>query len=84
MKRSEYEIGQYLFDGQHAFIHDGYVNADGYGIVIGYVGHELRKNSGYGNFQFGGKPRPATEVEIRNLICDIMNFQGRIKCYSEP
>ena len=27
MKRSEYEIGQYLFDGKHAFIHDGYVNA---------------------------------------------------------
>lgn len=29
MRRSEYEIGQYLFDGKHAFIHDGYVNADG-------------------------------------------------------
>ena len=33
MKRSEYEIGQYLFDGKHAFVHDGYVNADGYGVV---------------------------------------------------
>lgn len=32
MKRSEYEIGQYLFDGHHTFIHDGYVNADGYGV----------------------------------------------------
>lgn len=84
MKRSEYEIGQYLFDGQHAFIHDGYINADGYGVVIGYVGHELRKNSGYGNWQKDCEVRPATEVEIRNLICDIMNFQGRIKCYSEP
>lgn len=30
MKRSEYEMGQYLFDGKHAFIHDGYVNADGH------------------------------------------------------
>lgn len=30
MKRSEYEIGQYLFDGKHAFIHDGYINADGH------------------------------------------------------
>ena len=36
MKRSEYGIGQYLFDGKHAFIHDGYVNADGYCVVIGY------------------------------------------------
>ena len=68
MKRSEYEIGQYLFDGKHAFIHDGYVNADGYGVIIGYYEHELRKNSGYGNWQKTGNIRPATEKEISNLL----------------
>lgn len=84
MKRSEYEIGQYLFDGKHAFIHDGYVNADGYGVVIGYYEHELRKNSGYGNWQKSGNNiRPANEIEIRKLLCDIMNHDKRIKCYSE-
>lgn len=84
MKRSEFEIGQYLFDGKHAFIHDGYVNADGYGVVIGYYEHELRKNSGYGNWQKTGNIRPATEKEISNLLRDIMYHDKRIKCYSEP
>lgn len=83
MKRSEFEIGQYLFDGHHAFIHDGYVDSDGYGVVIGYYEHELRKNSGYGNWQKTGNIRPATETEIENLLSDIMNHDNRIKCYSE-
>ena len=83
MKRSEYEIGQYLFDGKLAFIHDGYVNADGYGVVIGYYEHELRKNSDYGNWQKTGNIRPATEKEISNLLRDIMYHDKRIKCYSE-
>ena len=83
MRRSEYEIGQYLFDGEHAFIHDGYVNADGYGVVIGYCGNELRKNSGYNNWQKTGNIRPAKGVEIKRLLCDIMYHDKRIKCYSE-
>lgn len=84
MKRSEYEICQYLFDGHHAFIHDGYINADGYGVVIGYYKDDIRKNSGYGNWQKSGNNiRPANEIEIRNLLCDIMNHDKRIKCYSE-
>ena len=41
MKGSEYEIGQYMFDGHHAFIYDGYVDADSYGVVIGYYENEL-------------------------------------------
>ena len=83
MKRSEYEIGQYLFDGEHAFIHDGYVNADGYDVVIGYYEHELRKNSGYNNWQKTGKMRPAKETEINRLLSDIMCHDNRIKCFSE-
>lgn len=83
MKRSEYEIGQYLFDGRQAFIHDGYVDADGYGVVIGYYENELRKKSGYGNWQKTGNIRPATEIEIENLLCDIMSHDKRIKCFSE-
>lgn len=83
MKRSEYEIGQYLFDGHHAFIHDGYVEAGGYGVILGYYKNELRKNFGYGNWQKTGKMRPANEIEIRNLLYDIMNHDGRIKCFNE-
>lgn len=83
MKRSEYEIGQYLFDGKHAFIHDGYVNADGYGVVIGYYENELRKNSSYGNWQKTGNIRSAKGVEIKRLLYDIMNHDKCIKCYSE-
>ena len=83
MKRSEYEFGQYLFDGEHAFIHDGYVYADGYGVVIGYLGNELRKNSGYDNWQKTGNIRPAKEIEINRLLSDIMYHDKCIKCYTE-
>ena len=81
MERGEYEIGQYLFDGKHAFIHDGYVNADGYGVVIGYYEHELSKNSGYGNWQKNGNIRPETEKEIRHMIRDIMSPDKRLQWY---
>ena len=83
MKRSEFEIGQYLFDDKHAFIHDGYVNADGYGVVIGYYEHEIRKNSDYGNWQKTDNIRPATEKEIIKLLRDIIYQDNRNKCYSE-
>lgn len=36
MRLSEYKAGTILVDGDgKVFIHDGFVNADGYGVVIG-------------------------------------------------
>ena len=36
MRLSEYKAGTILVDGDgKVFIHDGFVNADGYGVIIG-------------------------------------------------
>lgn len=36
MRLSEYKAGTILVDGDgKVFIHDGFVNADGYGVLIG-------------------------------------------------
>lgn len=36
MRLSEYEAGTILVDGEgKVFIHDGFINADGYGVIIG-------------------------------------------------
>ena len=74
---------KYLFDSKHAFIHGGYVNADGYGVVIGYYEHEIRKNSDYGNWQKTGNIRPATEKEISNLLPDIIYHHKRMNLKEE-
>lgn len=36
MRLSEFKAGAILVDGDgKVFIHDGYINADGYGVIIG-------------------------------------------------
>ena len=36
MRLSEYKAGTILVDGYgKVFIHDGFINADGYGVIIG-------------------------------------------------
>ena len=93
MKRSEYNIGEYLYgipnseesakyhpEDQRVFIHDGYINGDGYGIVIGWHDGEIRKSTGYGNFCWGAEVRKATEEEIESFIKSIHNTE-KIKPY---
>ena len=52
MRLSEYEAGTILVSGGgKVFIHDGYINADGYGVIIGEVSDGIiQKSNGIGNF----------------------------------
>ena len=62
MKKSEFEAGSYLYklhgnykkDAQRVFIHTGYITADGYGVMLGFLEDgTLCKSSGHGNYQYG-------------------------------
>lgn len=53
MKKSRFKVGEYLVteDGR-VFVHDGFVNGDGLGVVIGEDEKGIvRKSSGSGNWQ---------------------------------
>ena len=86
MYRSEYNIGQFLYgipnseesakyhpENQRVFIHNGYVNGDGYGMLIGWENGELVKSTEFNNFMWGGKVRPATDVEIEEFMKSLMH-----------
>lgn len=86
MNRSEYNIGQFLYgipsseesakyhpENQRVFIHNGYVNGDGYGMLIGWENGELVKSTGLTNFMWGGKVRPATDCEIEEFMKSLMH-----------
>ena len=58
MKRSEFKIGEFLYKipsseesekynpvNQRVFIHNGYVDGDGYGVLIGWFDGKLQKSS---------------------------------------
>ena len=51
MRLSEYKAGTILVDGDgKVFIHDGFVNADGYGVIIGEDSDGMiQKSNGIGN-----------------------------------
>lgn len=52
MRLSEYKAGTILVDGDgKVFIHDGFVNADGYGVIIGEDSDGMiQKSNGIGNW----------------------------------
>lgn len=62
------ESAKYNPEDERVFIFDGHVTADGYGMMIGYEDGKLVRSTGYGNFQWGGKVRPATKQEIIQFI----------------
>lgn len=93
MKRSEFEIGEFLYgipsceesekynpENQRVFIHTGYVNGDGYGILIGWNDGEIKKSTGWGNFCWGGNVRRATNEEKEKFMNALMN-QDTIRYY---
>lgn len=57
MKRSEYQIGEFLYgipdeesakyhpEDQRVFIHNGYVDGDGYGKLIGWNDGKIKKST---------------------------------------
>lgn len=84
MAKSEYKAGTFLYgipsneevakynpEDQRVFIHDGCVTADGYGKAIGYEDGVLKRSTGYGNFQWGGDVRLATEEEIKEFFSNL-------------
>ena len=55
MRLSEFRAGTILVDGDgKVFIHDGFVNADGYGVIIGEDSDGIiQKSNGIGNWMKG-------------------------------
>lgn len=88
--KSEFNAGTILYgipsNGSHSnpciFLHDGEKSADGYGKVIDVdvVTKKVLSSSGYGNFQWGGSVRLATDREISMFISAIHN-QDKINKY---
>lgn len=92
--RSEYAIGEFLYgipsseesakyhpEGERVFIHTGYKNADGYGILEGWHDHEIMRASEHGNFQWGAKVRLATEEEKEHFMTKLMHQKRDIRHY---
>lgn len=93
MKRSEYNVGEFLYgiptneesakyhpENQRVFIHDGYVDGDGYGILIGWNDGIIKKSTGWGNFCWGANVRKATDEEKESFMKALMN-QDVIRYY---
>ena len=70
MRLSEYKAGTILVDSDgKVFIHDGYINADGYDVIIGEVSDGIiQKSNGIGNFMIGDCCRKATSQEISEFF----------------
>ena len=70
MRLSEYKAGTILVasDGK-VFIHDGFVNADGYGVIIGEDSDGMiQKSNGIGNWMKCHIKGVATKEQIRGSL----------------
>lgn len=69
MRLSEFKAGTILVDGDgKVFIHDGFVNADGYGVIIGEDSDGMiQKSNGIGNWMKEGCWREATSQEVSDF-----------------
>lgn len=77
LKRSEFKRGEFLVtsDG-NIFIHDGYINADGYGVIIGEDSDGMiQKSNGIGNWMKEGFCREATSQEIIDFFAKVRKTQ---------
>ena len=95
MKRSEFKIGEFLVGipsdeardcyqntpvKEMVFIHNGYINGDGYGILLGCENGRVKKATGLANFMWGGSVRVATDEEKEKFMFMFMN-QDKINNY---
>lgn len=72
MRLSEYKAGTILVasDGK-VFIHDGFVNADGYGVIIGEDSEGMiQKSNGIGNWMKCHIKGVATKEQIRGFFAN--------------
>ena len=77
MRLSEFKAGTILVDGDgKVFIHDGYINADGYGVIIGEDSDGvIRKSNGIGNCMKEGCFREATPQEVMEFFAKVRKTQ---------
>ena len=77
MRLSEYKAGTILVDGDRkVFIHDGFVNADGYGVIIGEDSDGMiQKSNGIGNWMKEGCCRKATSQEVSEFFAKVRKTQ---------
>lgn len=77
MRLSEYKAGTILVDDDgKVFIHDGFVNADGYGVIIGEDSDGMiQKSNGIGNFMNEGCLREANPQEVSEFFSKIRRTQ---------
>lgn len=77
MRLSDFKAGTILVDGDgKVFIHDGFINADGYGVIIGEdFDGMIQKSNGIGNWMKEGVNREATREEIQNFFAKIRKTQ---------
>ena len=78
---SDPESAKYHPEDERVFIHTGYETGDGYGILLGFHEHKIKRSSGHGNFQWGGDVRYATEEEIEKFMKSLMCQEGGITWY---
>lgn len=77
MRTSKYKKGTILVDGNgKVFIHDGFVNADGYGVIIGEGSDGMiQKSNGIGNWMKGSCRREATLQEVNEFFAKVRKAQ---------
>lgn len=77
MRLSDFKVGTILVDGDgKVFIHDGFINADGYGVIIGEDSDGMiQKSNGIGNWMKEGVNREATREEIQNFFAKVRKTQ---------
>ena len=73
MKLSEFKAGAILVDGDgKVFIHDGFVNADGYGVIIGEDSNGvIQKSNGIGSLMKCHIKGVATKEQISEFFAKV-------------
>lgn len=77
MRLSEYKTGTILVDGDgKVFIHDGFISADGYGVIIGEDSDGMiQKSNGIGNWMKKSCLRKATSQEVCEFFAKVRKTQ---------
>ena len=73
MRISDFKPGTILVDSEgKVFIHDGFINADGYGVIIGEDSDGMiQKSNGIGNWMKEGCCREATSQKVSEFFAKV-------------
>ena len=74
---SDFKAGTILVDGDgKVFINDGFVNADGYGVIIGEDSDGMiQKSNGIGNCMMGSIKGVAAKEQISEFFAKVRKKQ---------